>query len=321
MRRTDRLYVYPDVGGMVVLPRILSIRVFFFTIVVVCAALAAAIVSLQGAATAPSNASLSWTPTVTPTPTATPTATPPTYHCFRPTDVMIAFDLSDSMDESGKLERRFDGRPELRPALHRQQPQPRPAPHGTGDAQGRRGLGERGQELQPERGEEHARHLRFVLDTSGYTNIGEALWRAEAQLAPNRPTVPDFIILLSDGAANRPDDLDDPSGTTETNDEVWLDVNDDGVVNSADDLTVDFKGNGDNDFVVVDGRLTWYTDKRALDATENGSLSNSDDYNFGSGRNFKLIDGRLRVDANGDGTISTSDDNELLIDRNGVVDS
>ena len=84
-------------GG--VLPRILSIRAFFFTIVVVCAALAAAIISLQGAATAPSSASLFWTPTVTPT----PTATPPTYHCFRPTDVMIAFDLSDSMDQSGKL--------------------------------------------------------------------------------------------------------------------------------------------------------------------------------------------------------------------------
>ena len=84
-------------GGVLVLPRILSIRAFFFTIVVVCAALAAAIVSLQGAATAPSSGSLFWTPTVTPT----PTATPPTYHCFRPTDVMIAFDLSDSMDQSG----------------------------------------------------------------------------------------------------------------------------------------------------------------------------------------------------------------------------
>src|SRR3972149_6062470 len=72
-----------------------TVKLLFLTAVVVCTAAAAGIIGLQSAATAPSNASLFWTPT--------PTATPPSYQCFRPTDVMIAFDLSDSIDESGKL--------------------------------------------------------------------------------------------------------------------------------------------------------------------------------------------------------------------------
>src|SRR4030042_449990 len=263
-----------------VLPRVLSIRAFFFTVVVVCAALASPIVGLQGAATAPSHASLFWTPTVTPT----PTATPPTYQCFRPTDVMIAFDLSDSMDQSGKLSAASTAAQNFVQRFIDNNPSP--DPHHMGLATLKNGVASVNVTIGSNLNTVKSTLATFdsSSDTSGYTNIGEALWRAEAQLAPNRPTIPDFIILSSAGAANRPDDLDDPSGTTETNDDVWLDVNDDGVVNSADDLTVDFKGNGDNDFVVVDGRLTWDTAKRALDATESGSLRHSHDSDPGPRR-------------------------------------
>src|SRR3989304_6910817 len=175
-------------GG--VLPRILSIRAFFFTVVVVCAALAAALISLQGAATAPSNASLFWTPT--------PTATPPTQQCFRPTDVMIAFDLSDSMDESGQLgaastaaqnfvQRFIDNNPS-------------PDPHHMGLVTLKDGVASVNVAKSSNLNTVKSTLATFdsSSDTSGYTNIGEALWRAEAQLAPNRPTIPVFMIPPSD---------------------------------------------------------------------------------------------------------------------------
>jgi hypothetical protein len=232
---------------------------------------------------------------------------------------MIAFDLSDSMDQSGKLAAASSAAQNFVQRFIDNNPSP--DPHHMGLVTFKDGVAFLNVTKSPNLSAVKTTLASFDPgDTSGYTNIGEALWRAEAQLAPNRPSVPDFIVLLSDGAANRPDDLDDPFGTTETNDEVWLDVNDDGVVNSADDLAVDFIGDGDNDFIVVDGQLQWYNDKRALDANENGSLSNADDYTFGPGYNFAIIDGRLRVDANGDGTISSSDPNKLLIDSDGMVD-
>ena len=170
--------------------------------------------------------------------------------------------------------------------------------------------------------------LNSFTSGSGYTNIGEGIWRGEGQLAGSSASVPDYMVLLSDGAANRPDNIVDPSPpnqSSETTDEVYLDVNNDGLINNADDLSVDYPspetdtGGDQPDFVVVDGRLVITGPGQsaransllsALDVNGNGDLANNDDYSFGAGMTFAVVDGRLTVDADGDGTTT-----DLLIDR------
>lgn len=146
------------------------------------------------------------------------------------------------------------------------------------------------------------------------TNIGAALIAGQGTLASG--ILPrDILIIVSDGDPSNPDDVDE-SGS---GNDVYLDINGNGRIDNGDDLTVNFAGNSDNDFIVVNGLLQISNSTQrlnALDVTENGSLSNSDDYNFGPGFNFAIIDGRLHVAADSDGSI-----NDQLIDRDGSVNA
>ena len=90
---------------------------------------------------------------------------------------------------------------------------------------------------------------------NGYTNLGWGLWLAEQQLEPATdpdvdPDTNDYMVLLSDGSANQPMDVDN----TGPENDVHLDVNGNGRVDTGDDLSVDFPG-GDAvaDFIVIDG--------------------------------------------------------------------
>ena len=162
---------------------------------------------------------------------------------------------------------------------------------------------------------------------SGYTNIGEGIWRAEEQLAGSSPGVPDYMVIVSDGAGNRPQDVD----LSGAQNDVYLDVNNDGLVTGADDLSVDYPAPENDttaDFVVLDGLLVinGTTDRiNALDVNGSGLSDSSDDYDFtaaiaaqigpGITPNFSVQDGTLRVDTDGDGVID-----DTLIATIGTVD-
>ncbi|HXK33883.1 MAG TPA: VWA domain-containing protein, partial [Dehalococcoidia bacterium] len=166
---------------------------------------------------------------------------------------------------------------------------------------------------------------------NGRTNIGRALQLAQLQLenppdTDSDPDTNDYIVLLSDGSANQPINV---TSSGSSND-VYLDVNGNGYIDSGDDLSVDYPG-GDSspDFVVVDG--LWQISgssslTHALDVTENGSLNNSDDFSFGAGFNFRVTNGTLYLDANGDGsftgtntTFTTGHTDELAVQRDGLM--
>ena len=86
---------------------------------------------------------------------------------------------------------------------------------------------------------------------SGYTHIGRAVQFGQLQLTGSA-SPPDYMVLLSDGSANRPWDVDD-SGT---DDDFYIDVNNNGIVDSGDDLSIDYPGGDTNaDFVVQNGLL------------------------------------------------------------------
>ncbi len=78
--------------------------------------------------------------------------------------------------------------------------------------------------------------LNSFTSGSGYTNIGEGIWRGEGQLAGSSASVPDYMVILSDGAGNRPQDVDSPGAQND----VYLDVNNDGRISGTDDLAVDY---------------------------------------------------------------------------------
>jgi len=157
-----------------------------------------------------------------------------------------------------------------------------------------------------------ATNLRSVLDSfltgAGFTNIGEGIRLGEGQLAASSGSIPDYMVLLSDGAANRP--------ATVPPDQIYLDVNDDGLVNAADDLAVDYQHNGTNDFVVQDGRLILSGPNAECNVLDVSSPVDTwcftgieDDYDFSAdlaaafdpdpAPNFKVQDANLLVDING----------------------
>ncbi len=181
--------------------------------------------------------------------------------------------------------------------------------------------------------------------TTGYTNIGLAIILGQIQL--DGGSDPDYMVFLSDGAANQPAHV----GIGGLENYFYLDVNGNGVRDDADDLSVDYPGGDtDPDFVVNNGRLVINDadDRRqALNADDDGEvflsdgdLGNTDDYDFDGDvpnppANFRIIDGTLYLDANGDGsfTVDPSNgpdpsgnpvfvaghDDELAILRNGNV--
>lgn len=146
------------------------------------------------------------------------------------------------------------------------------------------------------------------------TNVGAALIVGQGTLAGG--ALPrDILIIVSDGDPSAPGDVDD-SGA---DDDVYLDINGNGRIDNGDDLAVNYSSGGGNDFIVVNGllQISNGSDRlNALDVTENGSLSNSDDFNFGPDFTFAIVDGRLHVAADSDGTI-----NDQLIDREGGVNA
>ena len=148
-------------------------------------------------------------------------------------------------------------------------------------------------------------------------------------------TDPDYMVLLSDGAANVP-----PTWTTPAaENDFYIDVNDNGISDSGDDLVVDFPGGG------RPARATRRLRRRqrALAGRPVGLLAHEragrrpatvlsttlTDYNFTRripGANFRIIDGALFLDANDDGAFTSTGVNfslghtdELAVHRDGKV--
>src|ERR1700694_1621635 len=102
---------------------------------------------------------------------------------------------------------------------------------------------------------------------NGRTNIGRGLQLGQLQLLPPNDTDPspdanDYMVLLSDGAANEPQKITDSGAQND----FYIDVNKNGYIDSGDNLSVDFTNDGDADFVVVGG---------LLQVTRNGSSPTS----------------------------------------------
>lgn len=170
--------------------------------------------------------------------------------------------------------------------------------------------------------------------TLGRTHIGRGLFLGQQQLSASGPAS-NYMVLLSDGAANVPEDVDD-ANTGDLNNDIYLDVNDNGIVDNGDDLSVDYGPDGAADFVVVNGLLqisSEATRRQALNADDasegsltDGDLGNGDDYDFGPGINFRIVNATLVLDANGDGTFSAPNlthtaghTDELVVERDGDV--
>jgi hypothetical protein len=82
------------------------------------------------------------------------------------------------------------------------------------------------------------------------TNIGRGLQLGQAQLLGG--TDPDFLMLLSDGSANRPADVD----LAGAENDFYIDVNDNGYVDNTDGLNFDFpppENDTSPDFRVLNG--------------------------------------------------------------------
>lgn len=185
--------------------------------------------------------------------------------------------------------------------------------------------------------------LRTTIDgylAEGYTNIGRGIQLGQLQLLGG--TDPDYMVLLSDGNANTPQNIATPNSSgsmfSVTND-FYIDVNNNGYIDDGDDISVDFPGDTTNpNFVVINGllqisrssnsgtRQTYVT--RLLDANGDGTLNDNDDYDFGAGYNFRIINGALYLDANGDGSFAVSANSiaftaglsdEIAVVRNGDV--
>ena len=273
------------------------------------------------------------TSTHTPTPTATftPTPTATEVPLCAPLDIALVFDRSQSMGSpAGKLTSAREGAKDFVDILAEGPGEPSISPHHMGMVGFHDGIATVDQSWT-----DNADSLRSTLDGftdgNGFTNMGEGIWRGQGQLAGSDAGVPNFMVILSDGGVNRPQDVDN----SDAQNYVYLDVNDDGLINGADGLSVDYPppetdtGGDKPDFVVQNGLLVINNAGgrlSALDVTGNGFLDNSDDYDFtadiagqlgpGVVPNFAVVDGRLLVDANGDGNPA-----EMLVDRDGSVNA
>lgn len=92
----------------------------------------------------------------------------------------------------------------------------------------------------------NANALRTAISgyvASGSTSLGNGLWLGQAQLQPPNdmdapPDTNDYLVLLSDGSANQPQNVT----SSGANNDLYLDVNNNGMIDSGDDLSVDFPG-------------------------------------------------------------------------------
>jgi len=254
--------------------------------------------------------------------------------CPLPIDVALVFDRTGSMNESNKLSLAREAAKDLVDVLDGTPSDGSISSHHMAIASFHDGIASVDLPLTQSATNLHST-LGSFTSGSGNTNIGEGIWRAEGELAGSSPSVPDYMVILSDGAGNRPQNVDSPGAQND----VYLDINNDGLITDADDLSVDYPppetdpGGDKPDFVVQDGLLVINsaTDRcNALDVNGTGScslssLTNTDDYDFtaaiaaqigpGITPNFKVENGRLRVAADVDNVID-----DTLIDRDGTVD-
>ena len=186
---------------------------------------------------------------------------------------------------------------------------------------------------------------------SGTTNLAMALQLGQLQLEnpPDSDAEPgdtnDYMVVFTDGSANQPQDLD----LAGSSNDLWIDINDNGVRDSLDDFSIDYPGGSNSaiDFNVVNGLLQISTDgtsrRHALNVTDNSEgtftdadLDEDDDYDFiadfaiqhpGVTPNFRIIDGTLYLDMDDDGDFEQEDVNdftpghtdELAVRRNGAM--
>jgi hypothetical protein len=246
--------------------------------------------------------------------------------CPIPIDVALVFDRTESMNQSNKLSLARAAAEDLVTVLDGVPSDGSVSPHHMAIASFHDGVASVDRALTTSATDLNSTLGSFTFG-SGYTNIGEGIWRAEEQLAGSSPGVPDYMVIVSDGAGNRPQDVD----LSGAQNDVYLDVNNDGLVTGADDLSVDYPAPENDttaDFVVLDGLLVinGTTDRiNALDVNGSGLSDSSDDYDFtaaiaaqigpGITPNFSVQDGTLRVDTDGDGVID-----DTLIATIGTVD-
>jgi len=246
--------------------------------------------------------------------------------CPLPIDVALVFDRTGSMNESNKLSLAREAAKDLVDVLDGTPSDGSISSHHMAIASFHDGIASVDLPLTQSATNLHST-LGSFTSGSGNTNIGEGIWRAEGELAGSSPSVPDYMVILSDGAGNRPQNVDSPGAQND----VYLDINNDGLITDADDLSVDYpppENDTAADFVVQNGLLVIDSSsdrQNALDVNGDGNLNNSDDYDFtaaiaaqigpGITPNFKVENGRLRVAADVDNVID-----DTLIDRDGTVD-
>ena len=233
----------------------------------------------------------------TPNPSGTPTpfATPDT--CQSPVDISLVFDHSGSMSQNNKLPNAQQAADGFIDQLA----------GGDGDLSPHQialtgfTLGTATTDVTLTG---NATALKAAINgytADGFTNIGRAAQLGQLQLLGQSD--PDFMVLLSDGSANRPAVVDLPG----TENDFYIDVNDNGYVDFTDGFSFDFpppEADMAPDFRVFSG--LWMVDSAAdlldaLDVNGDGFVDEFDDFNFGPGYNFSIINGALYLDADGNG--------------------
>ncbi len=161
---------------------------------------------------------------ITPTPSGPPGPTPNL--CQTPVDISLVFDHSGSMSQNNKLpnaqqaatgfvDQLAGGDNDL-------------SPHQIALTGISAGVATTDVALTTNAGLLKAAISGYTAD--GFTNIGRAMQLGQLQLVGG--THPDFLVLLSDGSANRPMDVD--TGGEEN--DFYIDVNDNGYIDIGDGL-------------------------------------------------------------------------------------
>ncbi len=265
--------------------------------------------------------------------------------CSVPTDVSIVFDHSGSMDDTAmKIENAQDAAVGFVNAFSGNPPDNDLSPHQMALIGLHDGIADTDDTL----GTNAAAIISDInaYTASGNTNIALAIQLGQLQLenppdTDAEPDTNDYMLLLTDGSANQPQDVD----LSGLQNDLFIDVNDNGFRDNGDDLSVDYPtGDAVADFIVVNGLLQVGSEtnrRQMLNADEmsegsltDGDLGPSDDYNFapayaiqhpGVTPNIRIIDGTLYMDSNGDGafnqnlvnTFTTGHTDELVVLRNG----